>query len=366
MCMKLNLPERNKLKRATAIEDIIGKVLFLLKIEGETKESIIMQIGEKGSNTSLKVQTKWGIINFPQDLPEFLGLLKNEEWNLEKALTRKVKYISIYARKKAHKRERVPSVEKISLDKIGFNLLMNEIKKYVYSNGIITLSSYGYAQSWDVRREDDKLIFGTEPFHTPMFITRIMNLLFTNGLVSFILRSFTDKKDNETGLPIKELRGYIVKLENNIIKFDQITLEELITAHTTYENIRLAPEPAVIFCGKDGQISSNQIIQSIKRQIREIVEENVKINIITNEISISRTDIFRSITDLIYMLYEKYTWNYKEPNPEAFERKLSVELQKLSNNVVTSPTGRPLYNIEYPKWLPNKIKDMLFSENLLI
>ncbi|MGC9165488.1 MAG: hypothetical protein ACP5GU_07170 [Thermoprotei archaeon] len=357
--MGLNLPMKNKIKRKIAIEDIIGKVLAMLEIEANERDKIVRLIEEKGSVSSLTVQTKWGIIIFPQDTQTLLDLLKNEEWDVENVLKRKIIHTSKVVRKrKRSEPEIIMTTVKISLDP-----LINEIKKYVYRNGIITLASLNYAQAWDVRKENDKLIFGTQPFHTELFYARIARLLMENGSFSFILRSFTDKKDNKTGWPIKELRGYTVKLENNTIKFNQSTLEELINAHIIYKNMKLAPEPAVIFCGPDGQISADEIATSIKRQLLEIIEDNIKINIITSEIPINKTDIFRSITDMIYALYEKYSWNYKEPSPEAFKRTLSLELQKLSKNAVISPTGKLLYNIEYPKWLPNKIKNILFSEN---
>jgi hypothetical protein len=244
-------------------------------------------------------------------------------------------------------------VERVS----GFADFLNEIDNHVHDLAIITFTTESNVESWDIsRRKNGFLTFGASPSLWPKFYDHFVKSISKINFSSVILRSFTDKIHAETGLPIKELRGYRVWLHKHEFKFEQISLEELVSAmNTDYESgLRLPPEPAVIYCGSDGQISSDELIESVKRDVLEELRNSIKI--ILKE-TISKTDVFRGLADLVYELYIKYPLN-----PKEFKKVLTEELQKLATEGSRDPTGKILYYIEYSEELPIKLSETLYGK----
>jgi len=77
-----------------------------------------------------------------------------------------------------------------------------------------------------------------------------------------ILRTFTGEKDEATGLPMKELRGYFVFLEGGRnLRFRQLSAREVAEASTThYQTAKfLPPERSVIYCGPDHEFLDDNL-----------------------------------------------------------------------------------------------------------
>jgi hypothetical protein len=162
----------------------------------------------------------------------------------------------------------------------GFQELLIELEKHIYGNAILTISGHKLARprqweglsdevitalnmglqkvgeleiiKWDASRlKENLVVYGADPEFWPEFYKWLSNSLKKSKTISILLRSFTKKVDETTGLPIKEIRGYIVSLEGNKIKYHQLTARELLEAYTRDPETgkRIEPEPAVIFCG---------------------------------------------------------------------------------------------------------------------
>ena len=113
----------------------------------------------------------------------------------------------------------------------GAEKLFEELEKYCYRKAIISVvGSSGEFFQFDIRREGNRIAYGTDE----LFIkTRIVRVL-TEGKISMTVRSFLDEKHPATGFPYKELRGFIAWLdERNRVRFRIIPAEDLILAYTT-------------------------------------------------------------------------------------------------------------------------------------
>jgi len=108
------------------------------------------------------------------------------------------------------------------------------------------------AIKWDITRVGpSEFVYGAHPHLWPEFYGWFVESLRSNGVLSIILRSFRKEVDELTGLPVKELRGYVVSMSGGRITYRQLTARELFEAHTTdpVTGERIEPEPAVIYCG---------------------------------------------------------------------------------------------------------------------
>jgi hypothetical protein len=193
----------------------------------------------------------------------FKGIVDVEAENVEKLISKA-------------ERERRRAVGELR----GFQELLVELEKHIYGNAILTISGHKLARprqweglsdevitalnmglqkvgeleiiKWDASRlKENLVVYGADPEFWPEFYKWLSNSLKKSKTISILLRSFTKKVDETTGLPIKEIRGYIVSLEGNNIKYHQLTARELLEAYTRDPETgkRIEPEPAVIFCG---------------------------------------------------------------------------------------------------------------------
>ena len=166
-------------------------------------------------------------------------------------------------KKRAKKKGGEPPFELITFDADSMNAFIAEIARHIRREGMITIASATFPpQTWDITRIDKKtgeytlcgLRFGIEPAQTPLFAARLCNILGTNGYASAVLRSFLEKKDKVTGLPIKELRGYVIWTDDEYkVHFHQLSAEEMKECNTVDARTgrRLEDEPAVIYCGRE-------------------------------------------------------------------------------------------------------------------
>ncbi|MGC8662120.1 MAG: hypothetical protein ACP5TZ_06440 [Nitrososphaeria archaeon] len=136
----------------------------------------------------------------------------------------------------------------------GYWKFINEISKHIYVDAIFTYSFTGQAQSWDVRKiDDDLLFFGVNAMQNSSFAKLFTDLLKSNGHGGIVLRTFTEKNDEVTGYPIKELRGYRVTVDNGTLVYTQISAHEMARSNNVdaITGNPLTAERGVIYCGPD-------------------------------------------------------------------------------------------------------------------
>jgi hypothetical protein len=135
----------------------------------------------------------------------------------------------------------------------GFQEFTEEIGTHVTKRGIITFTSkHRGTQKWDVEKGDNgELVFGVDKFQSLLFPAKLLSALYEGKHVGLILRTFTAERDESTGLPVKELRGYFVFLEGQRLRFRQSSAREIAEAPTTDHTTGkfLASERGVVYCG---------------------------------------------------------------------------------------------------------------------
>lgn len=136
----------------------------------------------------------------------------------------------------------------------GYRKFMNEISRHIYVDAIFTYSFNRQGQSWDVRKiDDDLLFFGVNAIQNSAFARLFTDLLKSNGHGGIVLRTFTEKKDEVTGYPIKELRGYRVSVDKGTLVYTQISAYEMARSNNVdaITGSPLTAERGVIYCGPD-------------------------------------------------------------------------------------------------------------------
>jgi hypothetical protein len=132
--------------------------------------------------------------------------------------------------------------------------LLSELRKHVKIKGIITLysASYGPA-SWDVKKRPDGWAFGIQQDHTRLFPIHLVSVLEKDRVMALVLRSYTDRHDSDTGIRMKEIRGYKVWLDGGI-HFEQIAAQDMVamSRKDSFTGNEVDPEPAVVYCGPNG------------------------------------------------------------------------------------------------------------------
>ncbi len=125
----------------------------------------------------------------------------------------------------------------------GYNEFITEISSHILKSGQITIAPPG--QKWDIlKKEDGSLFFGVTENQNSAFEDFIYSWIKVNSLLGIILRSFTNITDPVTNFPVKELRGYLLALEDDTLKLSQLSAEDLASSFDS-------PEQDVIYCGKD-------------------------------------------------------------------------------------------------------------------
>jgi hypothetical protein len=124
--------------------------------------------------------------------------------------------------------------------------LLHDLESYCYTTAIVTLTTEDdqLPLTMDLHREDGAVQFGYAPGHKDLLMARLINY---GGL---ILRSFLEEKDPQTGLPIKELRGWSLMLGDGDLVVTRIPADDLYWACNTDSQTgeRLKPEPDVRYC----------------------------------------------------------------------------------------------------------------------
>ncbi|MEM4969791.1 MAG: hypothetical protein QXE01_00900 [Sulfolobales archaeon] len=211
-------------------------------------------------------------------LDEYSGSLNDLIELFKEVIAREAKKISrliSYTR-----RER----SKIVGELLGFKEFLEEIERHIYSDAILTIAGTKLSRprswrdlqnavielynmglekigdqeiiKWDAKKlKDGFVIYGANPRLWPDFYRWFKESLLQSKILTILLRSFRKEIDEITGLPIKEIRGYIVHIEGSNLRYTQLSARELLEAHIKDPRTgeKLEPEPAVIFCGPNDE-----------------------------------------------------------------------------------------------------------------
>ena len=139
----------------------------------------------------------------------------------------------------------------------GLEEFLTELATNVATNGILTFTSTDAGtQTWDVRRSKGGLSFGTCAAQNLAFRSRFLLAMRSSkmGMVGLILRTFTDRRDDVSGMPVKEVRGYTVRLNGSRVEWEQLSAKDVASASgTDVKTGKILPkERAVVFCGPNG------------------------------------------------------------------------------------------------------------------
>ena len=135
----------------------------------------------------------------------------------------------------------------------GLQVFLNELSSHVAKHGQLTMSAEDYVQKWDVNRVKGGLAFGVDQSQNMLFRAKLCSLLLNTKGIGMILRTFTDMRDEVSGLPIKEIRSYFVfvRPHGSAIEWRQFTADETAKASgVDSQTGKILPmERAVVFCG---------------------------------------------------------------------------------------------------------------------
>lgn len=109
---------------------------------------------------------------------------------------------------------------------------LEELESHCYKSAIATFAgSQGKPFVIDLQRYGSRVTFGYQKNVKDVFITKL--LLDSNPTGSLILRSFTPEIDELTQLPIKELRGYVLRYLGDKLEFEQLSPTDLFACQNT-------------------------------------------------------------------------------------------------------------------------------------
>ncbi|MBR8827779.1 MAG: hypothetical protein DSM107014_07710 [Gomphosphaeria aponina SAG 52.96 = DSM 107014] len=99
---------------------------------------------------------------------------------------------------------------------------LNELESHCSSTAIATfLNNQEQPFVIDLRRKHNRVIYGYQKGHKELFLNKL--IFDTQPHASLILRSFTPEIDELTNLPLKEIRGYIIRRQGEELVFEKIS-----------------------------------------------------------------------------------------------------------------------------------------------
>jgi hypothetical protein len=114
----------------------------------------------------------------------------------------------------------------------GVQAFLDELESHCCSKAIATfLDSDGEPLVIQLTRQGQEIIYGDYWGVKELFIAKLRVGCHPSG--SLILRSFTSEIDEFTQLPIKELRGYILKGDGNNLEFEKLSPNAMFACHNT-------------------------------------------------------------------------------------------------------------------------------------
>jgi len=116
--------------------------------------------------------------------------------------------------------------------KSGVREFIEEIESHCQLRAIATfLNSDGEAIIYELRRYGDSILYGRHSKNRDQLITEIIEG--SDPVGSMVLRCFTPEIDSLTKLPIKELRGYVLRGNGYDIEFEKLPPETMFACQNT-------------------------------------------------------------------------------------------------------------------------------------
>lgn len=111
-------------------------------------------------------------------------------------------------------------------------MFLQELESHCFSIAIATfLDSDGKPMVIALKREGERVLYGDMWGAKELFIAKL--LVGCQPSASLILRSFTSETDELTQLPIKELRGYVLKGNGDNLEFEKLSPNAMFACHNT-------------------------------------------------------------------------------------------------------------------------------------
>lgn len=126
---------------------------------------------------------------------------------------------------------------------------LRELESHCSSIAIVTfLDSHSESLSINLKRQGRRVAYGNYWGTKELFIARLLRNCTPSA--SLVLRTFTDEIDEFSQLPIKELRGYILKSHNDNWEFKKLPPHTMFACHNTDAQTGepLPMEQAVRYC----------------------------------------------------------------------------------------------------------------------
>lgn len=131
----------------------------------------------------------------------------------------------------------------------GVQSFLRELESHCSSIAIVTfLDSNSELLSIDLKRRGSRVVYGNHWGTKELFIVKLLRNCTPSA--SLVLRTFTDEIDEFSQLPIKELRGYILKSHKNNLEFEKLPPHTMFACHNTDAQTGepLPMEQAVRYC----------------------------------------------------------------------------------------------------------------------
>ncbi|HEY9599177.1 MAG TPA: hypothetical protein V6D33_16035 [Cyanophyceae cyanobacterium] len=131
----------------------------------------------------------------------------------------------------------------------GVQSFLQELESHCSSIAIVTfLDSNSESLSINLKRRGSRVAYGNHWGTKELFIASLLRNCTPSA--SLVLRTFTDEIDEFSQLPIKELRGYILKSHNNNWAFEKLPPHTMFACHNTDAQTGepLPMEQAVRYC----------------------------------------------------------------------------------------------------------------------
>ncbi len=131
----------------------------------------------------------------------------------------------------------------------GVRSFLQELESHCGSKAIVTfLDGDGKPMVITLKRQGQEIAYGDNWGTKELFISKLS--FDCNPSASLILRSFTEEIDELTQLPIKELRGYILRGDGDDLDFEKLSPSAMFACHNTDARTGepLALEQSVRYC----------------------------------------------------------------------------------------------------------------------
>ncbi len=131
----------------------------------------------------------------------------------------------------------------------GLNEFLALLESHCHSRALLTfLGSDGQSLEIDLYRQGTQVTYGLEAHTKELFLRQLQTQC--DPVASIVLRSFTGEIDPISQLPIKELRGYLLKRQGDRLEEEKLSPEKMFACQNTDAKTGepLALEQSVRYC----------------------------------------------------------------------------------------------------------------------